>query len=226
MSQWQPVINDLSGDTEGPVVQAGSVGSVDMSRPTKTVNNVIQEARSLHIGAALYRFLISLAALAAVVGARQGGTPLDGMRVVCDGLAIPSGWTGPAASWIAARATLVGGVAQTLLWIGLLAMPRPRQLGWDLGQTLEWRSPSAVVLSVVLLVQSDHTWLALITIGGWAVLGLWMVRWSEHWYSRSDHVAVVLVGLSLAVVFAPLLAGAWFFGRDRGHVPYAYAESD
>lgn len=168
MSQRQPVINDLSGNTEGPVVQAGSVGSLDMSRPTKTVNNVIQEARSLHIGAALYRFLISLTALAAVVGARQWGTPLEGMRVVCDVLAIPSGWTEPPANWIAGRAALVGGVAQILLWVGLLAMPRPRQLGWDLVQTMEWRSPSAVVLSVVLLVQSDHAWLALITIGGWA----------------------------------------------------------
>lgn len=226
MSDRQPLFNDLSGNVEGPAVQAGSVGRLDMSRSTKTVNNIVREARSLNIGATLYRFLASLVGLAAVVGACEWSTPLDGMRIVCDALVVPSGWTEPSARWLTERSVPVGGMVQILLWVGLLALPRPRQLGWDLGQTMEWRSPSTVVLALALLLQSGHAWLALFTIGGWAVLGLWMVRRAEGWHGRSDHAAVVLMSLFLAMVFAPLLVCAWFFGRDRGHMPYAYVDSE
>ncbi|MFB8140747.1 hypothetical protein [Streptomyces parvus] len=165
-------------------------------------------------------------ALAAMIGADKRGTPLDGIAFVFDALAVPSGWTEPVASWIAERAGLVGGMAQISLSLGLLALPRPRQLGWDLGQTMEWRSPSASVLSVVLMMQCGHTWSALITFGSWAVLGLWMLRWSERGYSRSDHVLVALGSLALAAFFAPLLVCAWFFGRDwmRKSSPHVGAE--
>lgn len=122
-------------------MQAGSVGPVNMSSPTKTVNNVIREARSLNVCGTLYRLVASLTALATMVGVDRRGTPLDGVRIVCDALAIPSDWTEFPAGWIAERAGLVGGVTQVLLLMGLSALPRPGQLGWDLGQTLEWRSP-------------------------------------------------------------------------------------
>ncbi|MFB7296569.1 hypothetical protein ACFWOS_31230 [Streptomyces rubiginosohelvolus] len=220
------MVNELSGNVDGPVVQARAVGLVNMPSSTKTVNNVIREARSLNACGTLYRFLVSLVALVAMVGADQRGTPLDGMRIFCDALAIPSGWTQFPASWIAERAGLVGGVTQVLLLAGLLALPRPRQLGQDFGRTLEWRSPSAVVLSLVLMVQSGHVWPAVIAVGSWSALGLWMLCRPERGHSRSDHVSVVLVSLVLAVLYAPLLVCAWLFGRDRRRMPYGHVDAE
>ncbi|MGV9690180.1 hypothetical protein ACWDUX_13810 [Streptomyces sp. NPDC003444] len=225
MGEHRTVVNDLSGHVEGSVVQARSVRDVFVSSPSSTVNNVIKEVRSLRVVATLYRTLASLTALATIVGARHWGTPLDGMTTVCDALAIPSSWTELSASWIADRAGLVGGGAQILLMVGLLVLPRPRQIGWDLGQTMEWRGPSTVVLSMALLVQSGHVWSALLLVGLLAALGLWALSWPQHRYSRSDHVTVAVGSIALAVVFAPLLVFAWLFGRDVGSMPYAPHDS-
>ncbi|WP_406147740.1 hypothetical protein [Streptomyces sp. NBC_01012] len=226
MSERQSMTNDLSGNVEGPVVQAQSVGTVDLSSRTKIVNNIIQEARSLNLGATLYRLLASAMALATLIGARRWGTPLDGAATVCEALAIPTDWTESTASWIAVRPGIVGGVAQILLLVGLLASPRPGQLGRDLGQTLEWRGPSTMIVSLALLVQSGQAWPALITLGSCAALGLVMLRRSAGGYSRADHVSVILGGLALAVLFAPLFVFAWFFGRDWRRKRYAYGASE
>ncbi|MFD9534992.1 hypothetical protein [Streptomyces sp. NPDC060010] len=225
MGEYRSVVNDLSGHVEGPVVQARSVRDVFMSSPSSTVNNVIKEVRSLKVVATLYRTLASLAALATIVGARRWGTPLDGMATVCDALAVPSSWTEFPASWIAERAGLVGGVAQILLMVGLLVLPRPGQLGWDLGQTMEWRGPSTVVLSFALSVQSDQVWPALFLVGLLGALGLWALSWTQHRYSRSDRVTVAVGSIFLAVIYAPLLVFAWLFARDAGSRPYALVDS-
>ncbi|MFJ9762440.1 hypothetical protein ACIRUY_01370 [Streptomyces erythrochromogenes] len=225
MGEYRSVSNDLSGHVEGSVVQAQSVRDVFMSSPSSTVNNVIREVRSLRVVATLYRTLASLAALATLAGSQSWGTPLDATAAVCDALAIPSGWTQSPARWIAERSELVGGVAQILLMVGLLVLPRPRQLGWDLGQTMEWRGPSTVVLSFALSVQSGNMWSALVSVGLLAALGLWVLSWPRHRYSRSDHVMVAVGGILLAVIYAPLLVFAWLFARDVGSTPYPRADS-
>ncbi|AEN10973.1 MULTISPECIES: hypothetical protein [unclassified Streptomyces] len=225
MGEYRSVVNDLNGHVEGSAVQAHSVRDVFMSNPSSTVNNVIKEVRSLNVVATLYRTLASLAALTTIVGARRWGTPLEGMAVVCDALAIPSSWTESPVSWIAEHAGLVGGVAQILLMVGLLALPRPKHLGWDLGQTMEWRGPSTVVLSLALSMQSGHMWPALFLVGLLAALGLWVLSWSQHQYSRSDHVMVAVGSIFLAVVYAPLLVFAWLFARDAGSKPYVLVDS-
>ncbi|MEV7400465.1 hypothetical protein AB0N93_08670 [Streptomyces sp. NPDC091267] len=225
MGEYRSVVNDLSGHVEGAVVQAQSVRDVFMSSPSSTVNNVIKEVRSLKVAATLYRALASLTALATIVGARRGGTPLDGMATVCNSLGIASSWTESPAIWIAERAGLVGGVAQILLMVGLLVLPRPKQLGWDLGQTMEWRGPSTVVLSLALSVQSDHAWPALFLVGLLAAVGLWVLSWSQRRHNRSDHVTVAVGSILLAVIYAPLLVFVWLFARDMGSRPYELVDS-
>ncbi|MFF4870082.1 hypothetical protein [Streptomyces sp. S1] len=218
----QFVSNDVSGQVKGSVLQARTIRDV---RVSSTVNNLVKEARSLKLVATAYRVVASLAALAAIA-ADHGDTPLDALAAGCDALALPSGWAVSTASWIAERAELVGGVAQLLLMVGLMALPRPRQMGWDVGQTMEWRSPSTVVLSFVLLVQCGDTWPALLTVAVAAAVGTWMLSGPKHRWSRSDHMMVIVVGIILAVFFAPLLVLMWFFGRDASSASYAPAEPD
>lgn len=191
-----------------------------VSAHSSTVNNMVKEVRSLSVVTTLYRTLTSLTALAAIAGVRHGGTPLDGMAFMCDALAIPSGWTNPVSSWVSERAEPVGGVAQILLTVGLLALPKRRRIGWDLAQTLEWRAPSTTAMSFAVLVQCGYGWHALLLIGLFAVWGIWEIRRGNYRYDASDHVLVAVGSILLAVTFAPLFAFVWFFARDARNTSY------
>jgi hypothetical protein len=222
MDESRAVNNELSGHVDGPVVQAGFIRDVVFSSPRSTVNNIMKEARSLNVLATLYRCVASLASMATFAILGHGGSPLDRVAAACDAAAIPSGWVTSAESWVHGRSELVAGAALVMLSVGLLALPKRQQVGWDLGETLEWRSPSTVVLSFSLLVQCGYIWQALLTVGILGAFGAWVVSWEEHRRDRSDHVMVVVGSVFLAVVFAPLYVFVWLFGRDavrRAYVP-------
>lgn len=188
--------------------------------PSTTVNNIVEEVRSLRLVPTLYRTLASLMALAALAGVKHGGTPLGGVAVACDALAIPSDWTSPIASWVDEHAGPVAGLAVMLLTFSLLVLPKRRDLGWDLAQTLEWRAPSTAVLSFVLLVQCGYALHVLPLLGLFAFWGVWEVTRGKFRYCASDHVLIPVVGIFLAVLFAPVSVAAWCVGRDAGSAPY------
>lgn len=217
MREHRLVNNELGGHVEGSAVQAGSIGTV--SAPSTRVNNVFKEVRALNVVPTLYRILASLMALTALGGAQHGGTPLKGLAFACDWLAIPSGWTVPVASWMAGRAELIATVAGLSLSVGLLALPKRRQMGWDIGQALEWRAPSTTVLSSTVLVQCGYLWSALLLVGVLASFGILTIK-GDHREDRTEHVMIAVVGISLAVFFAPLYLFVWLFARDPGSAPY------
>ncbi|MCY0946700.1 hypothetical protein [Streptomyces antarcticus] len=209
--------NELGGHVRGPVLQAGSIGDVFVSAQSNTVNNVLKEVRSLNPAMTLYRILASLMVLASVAGVGSGRTPLQEIASVCDSMDVPSSWTGPVASWITERAELVGGVAALLITTGLLSLPKPRDVGWDLGQTLEWRAPSTTVLSFAVLVQCDYAWYAMSHIGLLMVWVIWETR--RRRYDSSDRVVVAVGSILLAAIFAPLYLLVWFLARDVRGAP-------
>ncbi|GHE91044.1 hypothetical protein GCM10018785_67130 [Streptomyces longispororuber] len=104
-------------------------------------------------------------------------------------------------------------------------MPKRKHVGWDLGQTMEWRGPSTAVLSFALLVQCGDAWQALLVVGFLANVGTCVLSGPTYRNHRSDHVMVAVGSIFLAVIFTPLLMFAWLFGRDPGHMPYAPADS-
>ncbi|WP_406137714.1 hypothetical protein [Streptomyces sp. NBC_01089] len=178
------------------------------------MNNMVREVRSLTAVTTLYRMVASLTAIAAVVGVRHGGSPLGGMAYVCDALAIPAGWTGPVESWLVNRTELVGFPAVILCAMGVLALPKRRNMGRDYTQTLEWRAPSTVVLSFAVAVQCGYAWPLLPVVGLLSALGLWEIRQRDSFGDMSEHVVVPVMGIFLAVVFAPLYVVVWLFARD------------
>ncbi|KNB50372.1 hypothetical protein [Streptomyces caatingaensis] len=221
MSEHRVVNNRVDGHVKESVFQAGSMF---VSAPSKTVNNVIRHVRSLNIVAMLYRMLSSLAALAAAGGAVHGERPLGEAATACEALALPSGWTALAAGWINGRVDLVGGVALVSLGASLLALPKLREMGWDLGQTMEWRGPATAVLSFAILVQCGYTWKALPLVVLLSAVGLLVLSGREHRRLRSDHVTVAVGGIVLAVGFAPVYVLALLLGRDAGVAPYPPAD--
>ncbi|MFB7634627.1 hypothetical protein ACFC0M_27260 [Streptomyces sp. NPDC056149] len=218
MREHRLVNNSLDGHVDGAVVQAGSIGF--LSAPSNRVHNVFKEVRALNAVPMLYRTMVSLTALAALAGVRHGGTPLAGIAFVCDWLAIPAGWTEPVMSWIAERSDLVGAAAGLMLFVGLLALPNLRRMGWGLVQTLEWRAPSTVVLSFVVLVQCGYAWSVLLSMGVLAAFGVWVAWKTTHRGARSEQVLVAVSAVVLAVFFAPLYAFVWLLARDARSAPY------
>lgn len=222
MSEYRVVNNSLSGShIEGSAIQAASFRDVHVSGPSKTVNNVIRGARKLDVLATLYRVLASLAGLAAFAAVNSGRTPLQAVATACDALGLPARWAASTAIWIGERPELVGGAAEILLILALLTLPRRKDLGWDLGQTMEWRGPSTAVLSFALLVQGGSMWRGLLLVGLFAAFGACLLSRSTYRAERAEHMMVAVVSIFLAVIFAPLLVLAWMLGRDqigRAHV--------
>ncbi|WP_030370108.1 hypothetical protein [Streptomyces rimosus] len=218
MSQHRIVDNKLDGHVEGPTIQAGAVGIASVS--WSKVNNVFKEVRALNTLPTLYRALASLMSLAALAGVRHGGTPLAGAAFMCDRLAIPTGWTGCIANWMAGRTNLVTAVAAPLLAVGLLALPKRRHLGWALEQALEWRGPSTTVLSFVALVQCGQVWHALILMSVLAAVGILVIKNGDHRHDGLERALTPVVGIALAVFFVPLYVFVWLFSKDSGSAPY------
>ncbi|WNI24189.1 hypothetical protein [Streptomyces sp. ITFR-16] len=209
--------NEMSGGhVNGAVIQAGAVhGDVSVTAPVhETVNTVIREVRTMRFGPALYRVLASLAGCSAVYGAAHGDKPLLGAAAACEALGIPSGWTAPAAAWIAGRTDFLGGLATLLVLVGLLTVPKPEALGGDLAETLQWRGPSSTVLGLAVLAQCGLIWQPLLNIAPFVAFGIWVAGRQEEYGSRSGRVAVAVLGVLLALAFAPLYAFLWLFGRD------------
>ncbi|MBO8193659.1 hypothetical protein ITI46_18620 [Streptomyces oryzae] len=209
--------NRVDGHVKGPAVQAQHIGFI--SAPSSRVHNVFKEARALNFVPVLYRAMASLAALGALFGVGHGGTPIAGAAVVCDWLAIPSGWTAPTGSWVAERSELLATVAGFPLSIGLLALPKPRQMAGDLTRALEWRAPSTVVASFSILVQCGYTWSALLVIIVLAASGLRATREASS-ERRTEYVLAAAGGILLAVFFVPIYAFAWLLARDTGSTAY------
>ncbi|MEU5418759.1 hypothetical protein ACH4UT_28580 [Streptomyces sp. NPDC020799] len=221
MSENRVVNNKLDGHVGCFVLQAGIISGVSMS----FVRNVTQEVRLLNVMAKLYRMLSSLTALAAIRGAKRGGTPLGGAANACEALALPSDWAVSTARRVAERAELVGGLALILLVASLLALPKPSQMGWDLGQTMEWRGPSAAVFSFSVLVQCGYMRLALLVIGIFAAIGIVTVSVQNNRSHRAHHVLVAVGSITFAMFFAPLYVLVWLLGRDVGVALYTPADT-
>ncbi|MFJ7630642.1 hypothetical protein ACIQZN_29590 [Streptomyces sp. NPDC097595] len=209
--------NEVSGGHfTGPVIQAGTVrGDVSVSAPVyETANTVIREVRTMRFVPMLYRVLASLAGCSTVYGTSRGDTPLRGAIAACNALDIPSDWMAPAASWIAERSGLVGGMATLLVLVGLLTVPKAHHLGGDLGETLEWRGPSSTVLGLALLMQCGSMWQGLLAIAPIVAFGIWVVGRERMPGERSQRVEIAVGGVILALAFAPLYAFLWLFGRE------------
>lgn len=208
--------NEAGGRIDGSVVQAGIVhGDVSVTAPVRVINRVSNEIRSFKMVGVLFRSLASIAGGAAVFGLSNGCTPLVQVASWCKALAIPGGWTVAAAEWISGRAEVVATVAEFVVVIGLLLLPRPRQLGWDFGESLEWRGPSTVVLAMAVVVQCGSVWPAMLNAVVIAAVGLWIAgQGRTSGYARWEYVTVAASAIFLALLFLPVYLFAVFFGRD------------
>ncbi|MFJ6616210.1 hypothetical protein ACIQOW_01335 [Kitasatospora sp. NPDC091335] len=198
------------GQVDGTLIQAGAVhGGIQV------VNRAIRGSRSSR-GGLIYRVVASLAGCAAVYGTTHGGTPLSGLAAACERLGIPAEWTIPIADWASSRSDGICFVATLLAMIGILALPKPRKLGWDVGESLEWRSPSTTVLAASVVAQCGWSWSATINIGLAAAFSVWAVGRSPHnIYGRWGNVSIAAISLMLALLFIPLYVSLWLFTRDE-----------
>ncbi|MFJ7280942.1 hypothetical protein [Kitasatospora sp. NPDC098663] len=198
------------GQVDGALIQAGAVhGGIHL------MNRSIGRGHWSPLGL-LWRFVASLAGCAAVYGVTRGGTPLSGLAAACNGVAIPAGWTVPAANWVASHSEGVSFIALSMVTIGILSLPRPPTSGWDVGGSLEWRSPSTTVLAASVLAQCGWSWWTTIDIGLVGACGVWIAgRNPRRFPDRRGIVSAPTASLVLALVFAPVYVGLWLFARDE-----------
>ncbi|MFJ5122269.1 hypothetical protein [Kitasatospora sp. NPDC088548] len=218
MEERSRVSNEVRGNQiDGSVVQVGVVqGGVRVESPVRVVTKVIREVRSLNAFSLLYRTVASLAACAAAYGMEHGGTPLAGLTAACDALGIPSTWTLPVEGWIAARSTVISGVAAIMVTVGLLTMPRPRKTDFDVGECLEWRGAPTTVLATSIVMQCGWTWAVTIQLVPIVAFWVWVAGKGQHnAYDRWDNVMIGVAALFLAFLFVPLYLCVWLFASDK-----------
>ncbi|MFB4193343.1 hypothetical protein [Streptomyces carpaticus] len=212
MGEKRSTRNVLSGHVNGTAVQADIFNH---SVTSHVVNTVVAQVRLQNGVSALYRILASLAGCAAVWGMRDGRSPLSVVAAVSDELGVPSGWTSSVAGWMGDRTELLENIATITFALGLLALPRLQQIGWEFADALEWRAPSTVVLSLAVLAQCGSVGVSLPTVTVFAVVAIWLARRGEgHSYSWSEHFMAAILSVLFALIFVPLYALSWLFARD------------
>ncbi|MEV0193394.1 hypothetical protein AB0I39_33300 [Kitasatospora purpeofusca] len=199
------------GKFSGAVIQARDIhGGIHL------INRSIRGAAPWSLIGLLWRFTASLAGCSAVLGAASGGTPLSELAAACDSLTVPANWTIPAAAWVIAHSDGISVVALATVTIGILSLPKPPTSGWDVGRSLEWRSPSTTVMALSVLHQAGWSWWTTVDVGLASALSVWVAgRKPRGGRDRQGIVSVTAASLVLAVVFAPLYVGLWLFARDE-----------